>query len=413
MADLFLGRPRSRRYPKFNIRRDIPVCPGEPGNDMTRTTSTERSRPIADFLNYYVPLLLSLTPTPVLLFVSTSADIYLRNQSLLQYQYQVLAPFAKLSLLALLLGLLLSALSRYFRGFRVLLWAYYLSGPLFLIFALFRGLQDTVPGVDSLYRSTTGLAAWPALLVVAALVFGRRRPSRPIIRAFAAFGMILMAYEGWTVFCYTLSDRGPSVPSIETLGSPPPGARHRPNIYHLLFDAYQTDLLEHTLTDEAKKAFGGFTYFPNNKAEWADTPMSRATIFSGRDYYYDRPSGLYISGAFTSKGSILYWLKSLEYQTVAYVPNGWNERDTFFDRVVHHDDASLDDILPLNAEAFWNLWLYSNTPAALRNTLMQNNWFSGLNETDMDLLQNGRLLPTTTPITSYLGFEKIEVDPVF
>ena len=22
--DLFLGRPRSRRYPKFNIRRDIP-----------------------------------------------------------------------------------------------------------------------------------------------------------------------------------------------------------------------------------------------------------------------------------------------------------------------------------------------------------------------------------------------------
>ena len=25
MADLFLGRPRSRRYPKFNIRRDIPA----------------------------------------------------------------------------------------------------------------------------------------------------------------------------------------------------------------------------------------------------------------------------------------------------------------------------------------------------------------------------------------------------
>ena len=28
MADLFLGRPRSRRYPKFNIRRDIP-CDAE------------------------------------------------------------------------------------------------------------------------------------------------------------------------------------------------------------------------------------------------------------------------------------------------------------------------------------------------------------------------------------------------
>ena len=26
--DLFLGRPRSRRYPKFNIRRDIPEING-------------------------------------------------------------------------------------------------------------------------------------------------------------------------------------------------------------------------------------------------------------------------------------------------------------------------------------------------------------------------------------------------
>ncbi len=29
MADLFLGRPRSRRYPKFNIRRDIPLRDGK------------------------------------------------------------------------------------------------------------------------------------------------------------------------------------------------------------------------------------------------------------------------------------------------------------------------------------------------------------------------------------------------
>ena len=31
LADLFLGRPRSRRYPKFNIRRDIPVDCGQAG----------------------------------------------------------------------------------------------------------------------------------------------------------------------------------------------------------------------------------------------------------------------------------------------------------------------------------------------------------------------------------------------
>ncbi len=38
MADLFLGRPRSRRYPKFNIRRDIPSLTVYPG--MTHMTES-------------------------------------------------------------------------------------------------------------------------------------------------------------------------------------------------------------------------------------------------------------------------------------------------------------------------------------------------------------------------------------
>jgi hypothetical protein len=351
--------------------------------------------------------MLSLAPTPVLLFISSSSAIYLRNQGLLQYQYQVLAPFVGLLVVAILLGLLLSALSRYARGFRALLWAYYLTGPLFLLFEFFRVLQGTLPGVELLYQTTTGLAVWPGLLLVAALALGRSRPSDQMTRAFAVFGMVLMVYEGGTLLYYILSHRAPTIPSLEALGPPPPAAQGRPNIYHLIFDAYQTDLLEHTLTDEAEKTLGGFTYFPNNRAEWEDTPMSLATIFSGRDYYYDRSSGQFIAGAFNSKGSLLYWLKSLEYQTVAYVPNGWKGRETYLDRVVRHDDAALSDVLPLNREAFWNLWLYSVTPAALRDTVMRNSWFSGLDETDVDLLQTGRLLPTTAPVTSYLGFERM------
>ncbi|MGH9462928.1 MAG: hypothetical protein ACRD1X_17080, partial [Vicinamibacteria bacterium] len=365
------------------------------------------SRLAGGFLRDFLPLVLSLAPTPVLLFISSSADIYLRNQGLLQYQYRVLAPFVGLLALAILIGLVLSPLSRYARGFRVLLWAYYLTGPLFLLFTFFLGLQGTLPGVELLYRTTTGLAAWAALLLVVALALSRRRPSAQVISAFAAFGMVLMLYEGGTLLYHILISRGPTIPSLEALGTPPPAAQRRPNIYHLIFDAYQTDLLEHTLTAEAEKTLGDFTYFPNNKAEWEDTPMSLASFFSGRDYYYDRSSGQYIAGAFNSKGSFLYWLKSLDYQTLAYVPNGWNGRERFLDRVVRHDDAALSDVLPLNREAFWNLWLYSVTPAALRDTVMRNNWFSGLNETDLDLLQTGRLLPTTAPVTSYLGFERM------
>ena len=43
MADLFLGRPRSRRYPKFNIRRDIPPVPCTVGFDYV--VSAEETDP--------------------------------------------------------------------------------------------------------------------------------------------------------------------------------------------------------------------------------------------------------------------------------------------------------------------------------------------------------------------------------
>ena len=41
LADLFLGRPRSRRYPKFNIRRDIPRTDREALKVGARGAATE------------------------------------------------------------------------------------------------------------------------------------------------------------------------------------------------------------------------------------------------------------------------------------------------------------------------------------------------------------------------------------
>ena len=38
--DLFLGRPRSRRYPKFNIRRDIPYISPTVNSASTTTTTS-------------------------------------------------------------------------------------------------------------------------------------------------------------------------------------------------------------------------------------------------------------------------------------------------------------------------------------------------------------------------------------
>ena len=72
-----------------------------------------------------------------------------------------------------------------------------------------------------------------------------------------------------------------------------------------------------------------------------------------------------------------------------------------------HGDAAIDDLRALNTEAFWNLWAYSNTPAPLRNTVVRTAFFAQLNDKDMTLLDEGRLLPASAPVRSYLSFEKM------
>ena len=215
---------------------------------MTSPISSEHRATIG-LLDRLLPTLLSLTPTPLLLFVSTSSDIYLRNQSLLQFQYRVLAPFAKLSLVTLMVGILLAALSKHHRAFRPAMSVYYLIGPVFLLFAFFRGLQGVLPGIQVLYANAIGLAFWPILLLIGTAVLNRRLHTPSVVRAFAVFGMILLAYEGGTLLYHIwfLTPRTSSKADIRQ--TPPRGSQTLPNIYHFVFDAYQTDLLEHTLSD--------------------------------------------------------------------------------------------------------------------------------------------------------------------
>lgn len=376
------------------------------GRDMTSHMSL--SHCAEGSFKHRILTALSLLPTPLLLFISSSSDIYLRNQSLLQYQYAVLAPFIRLSILTLLVGAVAAVFSRYHRAFRFALCTYYSAGPLFLLFAFFRGLQ--LPVLEILYGNTVGLAFWLVLLIVATAVLNRRL-SPQVVRSLAVFGAVLLAYEGATLF-YNIST---SVRSTETANqnpSPAPSTSPHalPNIYHLIFDAYQTDLFEHTVTPEAEEALGGFVYFPSNTAVVAYTPMSLASVLSGRRYSYDRSRADYMSAAFKSKASLLYYLKSQQYQTYAYVTNAWQNRDGLFDYMVRHGDAALDELLALNTEALWNLWLYSNFPPPVRDKVMRTAWFGQLNEEDLKQLEEQRLLPYSAPVTSYLGFQKLMAD---
>ena len=353
-------------------------------------------------------VVLSLATTPLLLFISSASDIYLKNQNLMQYQYEVLAPYVKLTIVTMLVGAVMTGLSKYWRVFSYALWAYYLMGPVFLLFAFFRPLQSTLPGFHFLYQTAFGLTLWAVLLLAATVVLGRRLSPQVSLPAFAFFGFVLLAFEGGTLLYNVLLQREPTQEAVESRESSPgsPG-RTLPNIYHLIFDGYQTDLLEHTLSPESKEALGGFTYFPNNTAIWPYTPISLATIFSGKRYFYDRPRDEYVAAAFDSRASFLYWLKSQGYETAAYVTNSWQGREAFFDRMVHHGTSAKAELLVLNTESLWNTWLYSNTPAPLRPALKRTTWFSDLDEEDWDRLGRRKLLPQSAPVISYLGFQEM------
>jgi PASTA domain len=361
-----------------------------------------------DALRRYVLTTLSLLPTPLLLFVSSSTGIYSRNQALLQYQVAVLTPFLELSLVTLWIGGILAAVSRYHTALRFALCAYYVTGPLFLVFAFLRGLH--LPAVGLLTNTTNGLLFWPLLLIVAT-TFLTRYLNPQIVRGLAVFGAVLLASEGATLL-YGLQMGGHAAEaSSQSPGSPRSlVSSPLPNIYHLIFDAYQTDLFEHTVTPQAEEALGGFVYFPKNTAVVAYTPMSISSVLSGRWYAYDRSRADYMREAFKSKASLLYWLRSQKYETYAYVTNAWQNRDGLFDHMVRHGDAALDELLALNTEAIWNLWLYSNLPSPIRDRVMRTSWFSQLNEEDLKQLQQGRLLPYSAPVTSYLGFQKLMAD---
>ena len=356
---------------------------------------------------------MALLPTPLLLFVSSSSALYLKNQGQLQHRLEVLFPFVGLFILTFVFGLLLNVYSHY-RPLRLGLWIYYLTGPCFLLFAFLRNQVPHFPFLARLYQTTGGLVFWPGLLLAATFILYLRFAPQRLLKVCAALGIFLLASE--TCHFYT----GLEHPAPQADGSirdllPSDPALKLPNIYHLILDGFQTDFFERALSSETREALEGFTYFPNNSSIYHTTFMSMASVLTGRPFSYDRHRSEYVREAFNSRTSLLYWLKHKGYIILAFLPGGGTERERvsaprgarLFNGVVYHDRQVTDELIDVNKEAFWNLWLFSNLPEPLREAVGRRNWFAGLDEEDLRLLQRQKLLNRSAQVTSHLGFQNI------
>lgn len=354
----------------------------------------------------YSGVALSLVPTPWLIFISSSSALYLKNQALLEYRLEVLLPFARWFLLTFLTGVLLYFFSNP-RPMRFFLWTYYLLGPFFMVFSFARAFQPSVPLLARLYQSTGGLALWPCLLLAGSLFLEHTRAARIPFRSFAVFGALLMALETHHFYSRLAPGEPPASDWNRIIGSDP-GSPPLPNIYHLVMDGYQTELFELSLTDADRNSLGGFVFFPKNTSMYHTSLMSLASLFSGKPYRYDRTREAYIEEAFGAEDSLLQWLKQQGYATLAYVPADWSDWQGShpFDHMAFLQSGVRGDLLEMNQAAFWNLWLFSNSAGPAREALLRLAWFSNLDEEDLNLLRQNRLFPQTTPVVSYLGFQK-------
>ncbi len=280
-------------------------------------------------------LLLSVIGTPWLIFISTSNALFLDNQADLGYTLWFLAPFGSAFVAFMALGCLLIQFFRHSPRLGPVLWAYYFSGPFFLAFIMLRGASYSV-GYELFLLSVLS-----ATFLVSTLLVRRMNPGRPA-RGWAWLGLLFMAVDVHAFmsrFEFSPDDSLRAGSATETASR----AAKLPNIYHLLFDGYQGDIFQLTLTPELAQEFRGFSVFPKNTTSSGRTRVSIPSVFLGRSWNPSRPLDRYTYDAMASGESLLRRLSDAGYQTTAYLHKRFSFDPNLFDVVQYHHNYYRDD----------------------------------------------------------------------
>lgn len=354
---------------------------------------------------------LALVPTPLLVLVSPAVRLYLANQEDLHYQTGVLMPFVLAALLVLALGA--GLWSRSERPlFRHLTWGYVLLGPFFLTFRFFSGLARDLPSLLGLavawsVETVPGIALWATMWLAVSATLSHRARLGSMSKPMAAFGLLLLMGDAFTYLREARPPPETGKAGLQAASSWEPPVTNGPNIYHIVLDELQTDVVEHVRTPDIDDGLSGFVYFPHNRAIYHSTVMSLSSTFTSSRYDYDRPRGEYIRNGFQSS-ALIRTLVASGYQTVALVPESDPilTHENAFQHVVHHVD-NFERTPSLNASAFRNLWLVANIPAVLLDWASGRGWLGERTEAEIRRTRAGRALTDSAPVASAMSFETL------
>jgi len=374
-------------------------------NERSDKSGIERDTGKQGTLPRHVLGLASLLATPLILFISSSNNLYLTNQNELHNQLEVLLPFVGAFLIMFGTGIAFYALSR-FRPFSYLLRAYYVTGPFFLIFLfvqkmpigyhIFYWIFDTPAGVGVLFASFAAIVHYVA----------PRFDLPAAVKPLALFSLLLVILESYTFHTKLAPPRtSMTFSAVDTGGE---AANDLPNIYHIILDGYQSDIFSMTLSPELSSALTGFVYFPNTVAVHNSTGMSLSSIFTGKEFASNLSEADFMRLAYNSEESFINALKKGGYTTIGYVPFGFTKQRFFDHFITHRKNVKNEKLLELNKATFKRLWLYANAPLLLTRWLLGVEWFIQYNDGgDLKLMRNERLLAYSRPVASHLSFLNI------
>jgi hypothetical protein len=190
-----------------------------------------------------------------------------------------------------------------------------------------------------------------------------------------------------------------------------PGDPRRPNLYHLVLDAYDSRFFPVTLDAGVEAGLRGFTWFDAAVSLDDATRESLPTVFLGRPLRPEETLADAERAAFFSRESLVHALSERGYATLAFVPDVFDLEGSLFDAVVLHDENWLSaEIGRLDASSFRELWVATNVPRFLLRGRFAEEWFVA-DEAGRPIALMPGILSKSAPVASRQSFLKfLEVE---
>ena len=335
---------------------------------------------------------LALLGPPLIIFWASSVELVRRNAEYFEGML-VAWPLLLGGAVYLLIGVSLYFFKPRSNIFEGALYAYLISGALWIVYIAALPLAGIA-----------AVLSFAAAAVIGGALFVSRHSEKDLITSvLAVFTVAFFVSTALQLFEIQrralgadVVERGGFERETEPIATTP--ARNLPDIYHIVFDEFQTEMFEAVLNAHLKERLGGVIWFPDSSTPYGRTEMALASVFSGTPYDYREAPLNYISRAFSSGDSLIPRLKSLGYETIGFLhqiyPRGGASP---FDHSYFHKNFAKASVMA-QRKLFVSVWLYAHLPDLLSRRLLPQH--------HVEQLTSRTLLPDDAPVVSLQSFRQ-------